>query len=261
MMKRWLAALLCVLLVSTRVAADDAAEQVQSPADDYKALVDEYDEVGGAKEFAARFFELADKHAQHPEAIDALVWVLTKRRTQPEALRAIELLQKRYLQSKELGRACRSISRVPSLSAENLLRTIVVSNKVPGVRAEACYYHASLLERKAEIVGQLSGERELAERVLEYYGEDYGKHLMSIDRVKVSEQLEQVYQQMAESFGDVKINDEKMGEIATQALFRIRYLSIGRVAPEIESEDVSGTTFKLSDYRGKVVVLSFWGHW
>ena len=78
---------------------------------------------------------------------------------------------------------------------------------------------------------------------------------------RAREQLEQVYQQMAESFGDVKINDEKMGEIATQALFRIRYLSIGRVAPEIESEDVSGTTFKLSDYRGKVVVLSFWGHW
>ncbi len=31
--------------------------------------------------------------------------------------------------------------------------------------------------------------------------------------------------------------------------------------PEIEAEDLDGVTFKLSDYRGKVVVLDFWGNW
>jgi hypothetical protein len=38
-------------------------------------------------------------------------------------------------------------------------------------------------------------------------------------------------------------------------------LAIGREAPEIEGNDVDGVAFKLSDYRGKVVVLDFWGHW
>jgi len=38
-------------------------------------------------------------------------------------------------------------------------------------------------------------------------------------------------------------------------------LAIGKVAPEIEGEDVDGKKFKLSDYRGKVVVLDFWGDW
>jgi len=38
-------------------------------------------------------------------------------------------------------------------------------------------------------------------------------------------------------------------------------LEIGKVAPEIEAEDVYGVPFKLSDYRGKVVVLDFWGDW
>jgi peroxiredoxin len=33
------------------------------------------------------------------------------------------------------------------------------------------------------------------------------------------------------------------------------------VAPDIESEDLDGVKFKLSDYRGKVVVLDFWGDW
>jgi hypothetical protein len=36
---------------------------------------------------------------------------------------------------------------------------------------------------------------------------------------------------------------------------------IGNLAPEIEGEDIDGQRFKLSDYRGKVVVLDFWGHW
>ena len=31
--------------------------------------------------------------------------------------------------------------------------------------------------------------------------------------------------------------------------------------PEIKGEDVDGKSFKLSDYRGKVVVIDFWGDW
>jgi cytochrome oxidase Cu insertion factor (SCO1/SenC/PrrC family) len=37
--------------------------------------------------------------------------------------------------------------------------------------------------------------------------------------------------------------------------------NIGKEAPEIEGEDIDGNRFKLSDYRGKVVLLDFWGHW
>ncbi|MDP6424698.1 MAG: redoxin domain-containing protein [Planctomycetota bacterium] len=32
-------------------------------------------------------------------------------------------------------------------------------------------------------------------------------------------------------------------------------------APDIVGKDIDGHTFKLSDYRGKVVVLDFWGDW
>jgi cytochrome oxidase Cu insertion factor (SCO1/SenC/PrrC family) len=35
----------------------------------------------------------------------------------------------------------------------------------------------------------------------------------------------------------------------------------GELAKEITGEDVDGQPFKLSDYRGKVVVLDFWGFW
>jgi hypothetical protein len=38
-------------------------------------------------------------------------------------------------------------------------------------------------------------------------------------------------------------------------------LAIGMKAPDIKGEDLDGVSFKLSDYRGKVVVLDFWGDW
>ena len=38
-------------------------------------------------------------------------------------------------------------------------------------------------------------------------------------------------------------------------------LEIGNQAPEIDGPDLDGQSFRLSDYRGKVVVLDFWGNW
>lgn len=38
-------------------------------------------------------------------------------------------------------------------------------------------------------------------------------------------------------------------------------IEIGDTALEIDGEDIDGKKFKLSDYRGKVVVLDFWGDW
>jgi hypothetical protein len=35
----------------------------------------------------------------------------------------------------------------------------------------------------------------------------------------------------------------------------------GSLAPEIQGNDLDGASFKLSDYRGKVVMLEFWGDW
>lgn len=48
---------------------------------------------------------------------------------------------------------------------------------------------------------------------------------------------------------------------AKQKLFQVRNLRVGVVAPDFTTQDVDGVSFKLSDYRGKVVVLDFWGFW
>lgn len=52
-----------------------------------------------------------------------------------------------------------------------------------------------------------------------------------------------------------------LGEVAQAELYELNHLTVGKVAPEIEGRDIDGKKFKLSDYRGKVVVLSFWASW
>ena len=54
---------------------------------------------------------------------------------------------------------------------------------------------------------------------------------------------------------------ETFQEAVAGDVFQLERLNIGMQAPEIEGEDLDGVTFKLSDYRGKVVVLDFWGDW
>jgi len=48
---------------------------------------------------------------------------------------------------------------------------------------------------------------------------------------------------------------------AGDLLFRLEHLCLGCPAPDFESEDVDGNVFKLSDYRGKVTLIDFWGFW
>ncbi|MCB9831633.1 MAG: hypothetical protein H6807_04090 [Planctomycetes bacterium] len=38
-------------------------------------------------------------------------------------------------------------------------------------------------------------------------------------------------------------------------------LAVGMPAPDIEGVDLGGKAFKLSDYRGRVILLDFWGDW
>ena len=38
-------------------------------------------------------------------------------------------------------------------------------------------------------------------------------------------------------------------------------LEIGNTAPEISGKDINGKAMKLSDFRGKIVVLDFFGDW
>src|SRR6266404_7513958 len=50
-----------------------------------------------------------------------------------------------------------------------------------------------------------------------------------------------------------------LAELAKPELYELQCLSIGKPAPPTEGEDLGGRSLRLRDYRGKVVLLVFWG--
>jgi peroxiredoxin len=57
---------------------------------------------------------------------------------------------------------------------------------------------------------------------------------------------------------DETVGEKKVSEIAADELYVIRFLAKGRIAPDLSGTDVSGRVIRLSDLKGKIVVLLFW---
>ncbi|MEO6710676.1 MAG: hypothetical protein ABI054_01230 [Planctomycetota bacterium] len=61
-------------------------------------------------------------------------------------------------------------------------------------------------------------------------------------------------------FADVKEAKSYLAR-AEATLFKIEKLQPGMPCPDFQATDEAGAKFKLSDYKGKVVLVDFWGYW
>lgn len=76
-----------------------------------------------------------------------------------------------------------------------------------------------------------------------------------------SERKIQMLNSIIQYDGELNFGGADLHELAEGQLFALTRLQIGQEVPEIEGEDIEGVNFKLSEYRGKVVMLDFWGNW
>jgi hypothetical protein len=84
------------------------------------------------------------------------------------------------------------------------------------------------------------------------YSVGRGEELSDESKAEVAELHAQVMKLAPNSIAAMEINGPKFEE---------ENLQIGMTVPEMEGPDTAGENFKLSDYRGKVVLLDFWGDW
>jgi hypothetical protein len=75
-------------------------------------------------------------------------------------------------------------------------------------------------------------------------------------RADAAERATALAEKLQRDFADTDAAKRARGE-ETRAVG----LSVGLLAPDFTTKDADGGEFKLSDYRGKVVVLDFWGFW
>ena len=212
--------------------------------------------------FANRALELARSTSDEAVAVDALTWVAGQKLPQSSEQARLILIQ-HYKQSDRLVQACRDASEAVSLESllcEQLLRAAMESPHRQ-VRGTASYCLAELLEGRARMVGFFRNDPEQAGKSFGGPPDDW-KQFFERTPDDLNEEAEKLYEQVVERYADVPARrNGVLGEAAKNKMFAMQRLGVGDEAPEIEGEDIDGKRFKLSDYRGKVVVLTFSGNW
>jgi hypothetical protein len=280
-----------VLGLSVVAAEDQGPKGPATPAEQYKVLLKEYQYASGGRvssdeermkfvgrvyklrnKLALKFVELAEKYPKDPIAVDALMQAVWQVNTTPwpvelvgrddARLRAFALLQRDHIRSEKLGPACQRLSFGFCQEYETFLRAVLEKNPHKAVQAQACLALAHFLGNRLQRLDLIKEEPDLAREFKDLFGKEYLEELQRQDHTRVTREVEALFERAAEKYGDVKVPDGgTVGAKARAELFEIRHLSVGKEAPDIEGQDQDGKRFKLSDYRGKVVLLDFWSEY
>ncbi len=94
-----------------------------------------------------------------------------------------------------------------------------------------------------------------------FHGPERLRRLRAQDPAPLEQEATALFERTSKEFAGVRPQGPdrpSLGEWAERSLFQLRNLRIGRPVPEIEGIDLSDKPMRLSDFRGKVVLLSFW---
>jgi hypothetical protein len=184
-------------------------------------------------DYSPRFMKVAADYPDSKAAVDSLVWVVQmgNRIGSRDIGPALKLLAENHVKDERLALLCRGLQRMITADVQAFLQVVIDRSPHRDARGIACFSLAYQMQKTAE---RTPGNQAIAEKL---------------------------YQQVVDDYADVSYLRGNLGDRAAGALYATKNIGIGKVAPEIVAEDLDGVKFKLSDYRGKVVVLDFWGDW
>lgn len=166
-------------------------------------------------------------NASDDAAYQALAWLL---RTQPK-LEHVQRLVDNFAKDGRIAEQISTIARIdPSGAALAQVKAQATDRKVLGMLA---WDEAERARRELEAQPPTKSEAEVLA----------------------------LYQRIINEYADIPHRRRTLAQSAEGVVRELTVLAVGKVAPDIEGEDLAGVPFKLSDYRGKVVMLDFWGDW
>ena len=224
------------------------------------------------RSFAPAFMALADRYPGSTAAESALIWVTSHTFQTSLCEEAKRRLAHDFAQSANLGPALGFQGHYGDYfeGSESFFRKIMAASPHHDIQGLACYWLGRYLMHKAEGVREAKtnpnfGRHGKVDMYKDVYGTDWADRLRRLDPEALEREAESLFERVAKYYADVPHNDKRrdpgpLGEAARAYLREHRELAVGKLAPEIEGVDLDGRKFRLSDYRGNVVVLDFGSH-
>jgi hypothetical protein len=188
----------------------------------------------GFADLAPSVADKARKKLDGPKALPLLVWVCSTTLYGPTPDLAklyndtVDLLMERFADRKELAPLADWLARDTDPAwAEKHLRRLLEKNPDDEVKVNTRLGLALVLKNKDEAS---------------------------------QPEAEKLFQAVVDNPGNTPPR-QALAERARRELDDIKLRGVGKPAPEIAGDDLDGKAFKLSDYKGKVVLLDFWGFW
>ena len=197
--------------------------------------------------FAPKFLAVAEKDPEGPDAVDALKLAMRyssedTRSAREIRARAIKILQEHYVTKPQIKGFVYHLAMIEEPGARKVLDDVIARN--PDRKVQAATYKALIRYRE-----YLIRFAEMAK--------DKDRGAM-IEKSEGKEALSQRFARAAVAQGEIEGMKKTLRE---EYPGYFHDLSVGQTAPELVTQDVDGKPVKLSDLKGKVVVLDVWATW
>ncbi len=199
-----------------------------------------------SEKFRPRVRAIAEKLDGKPEAVVSLSWLVRENFGFPgmssdnnDSKWALATLAENHAASANvlsemdmLPMIAMSVGEGPLIS---FLETVAKENPDRQIQAKAQLGIATILYEESPMMRMMGGGQ---------------------DRTAQKKRAETMLRVLVKDFAG-----SEMAEKANELLYAIDHLQVGMTAPKTMGVDVDGKEIKLSDYRGKVVLMVYWATW
>ncbi len=200
--------------------------------------------------------EIAKADPKSEAAFAALEWLLLTPQAYylPPAKAMLELLNEHHAANPKIGKGIAILAYYPPSEADTthrqavaLLKAVAEKNPDRAARGHAAIGLAWLAKRKFQLAESKAAP----------------------ETERLAAEAQKQFETVIRDYGDCR-NLRTLGarpatgtlaEEVKPELYEVRHLRIGKPAPDIEGEDLDAAKFRMSDYRGKVILLVFWASW
>ena len=205
--------------------------------------------IGLPATYAGKALAIAEENPKDDDGFQAIQLAMNFGRGDANTKKAMALLVAHHVENPKIADSVVSLGRGASAEMKSFLQAVLARNPENAAKGRAAY---ALVQILADGIENAKSDS---------------------DSAKLEAEAKTMLARIEAEFASIalvtlppksKAEPRLLGKLAAKeaiSIGNIKNLKVGKPAPEIEGPDMDEKTFKISDYKGKVVMLDFWGHW